>query len=153
MKKILILVFALLSQVGCKKSEETTPDIQCNLSNYAKDKTTASKRIIGVWQLEFISSMMAHPPPPPKVTLTFRSDAQVKLVVEGITKYDGKYEIKSTLLGSENYLSIVLSDWDYQKDVNNFTKGTIYICDTKIFIDDGIAYDGPGYSYTKISQY
>ena len=152
MKKILIFVFAILIQVGCKKSEEATPDVQCSISNYAKDKTTATKRIIGVWQLEFITSMIAYPPPPPKVTLTFKSDTQVKLVVDGITKYEGKYEIKTTILGSENALNIVLSDWDYQKNINNFTKGTLYLCDTKIFIDDGIALDGPGYSYTKIGN-
>lgn len=167
MRNLLILII-FISAFSCQKSlindikekglrkAESYSEFTC--LNKTVDKPVYLKdiraKMYGQWQLKGIVSMI----PTKEVAdfkIIFKEQINSKLelaeiYLDGVLKYSVKFELFQNQDG--NYYSVGLKP-EKEKFENgdyNFLRGTIRICDDELFIDNGIAFDAPGYLYRKL---
>ncbi|MFT5885514.1 MAG: hypothetical protein ACI9IP_001974 [Arcticibacterium sp.] len=115
----------------------------------------ARKWIVGKWQLKGIISMVPNMEVP-NIKVEFLADGGVFVTNAGKTVFTNAYSINDVTENNYSYINIttdatVITDGLGQDSSgDNFLKGTIRICENELMIDNGIAFDAPGYLFRKI---
>lgn len=115
----------------------------------------ARKWIVGKWQLKGMITMMPTTEVP-NIKIEFKEDGGVFVTNAGKNIFTNAYSINETTENGFKYL-IISTDFitntdNFGNDLGeyNFLKGTIRICENELMIDNGIAFDAPGYLLRKI---
>jgi len=163
MKNILI-AFLVLTFSSCEK-ESAIPDSvafvkaeavsEFNCVNQQADKSpsleNARKWIEGKWQLKGMITMLPTTEVP-NIKIEFKEDGGVFVTHAGKNVFSNAYSINETIENGFRHLIISTDFISTNGDFNeyNFLKGTIRICEKELMIDNGIAFDAPGYLLRKI---
>ncbi|AWV99625.1 hypothetical protein DJ013_16175 [Arcticibacterium luteifluviistationis] len=105
----------------------------------------ARSMIVGTWQLKGMITMLPTVEVP-NIKIEFKEDGGVFVTNAGENVFTNAYSINDNV--SENgYRSIVITTDEFGIETNeyNFLTGTIRICQDELMIDNGIAFDAPGY--------
>lgn len=110
----------------------------------------ARTMIVGTWQLKGMITMMPTEEVP-NIKVEFKEDGGVFVTNAGENVFTNAYSINENV-SEDGYRSIVITTDEFGTDFNenNFIKGTIRICEDELMIDNGIAFDAPGYLLRKI---
>lgn len=154
MKQLFIIAFVILLFGACKKTADNMPEdnFDCVKSGGTlKGKAAMEFQIVGIWKLKKVSAMIPNPPVP-NVSITFTSASQVQIAKDDKLLYSGQYEWTERIFPTETIYSLDIKSWNYQTLGDNYIRGAIRMCNTQLFIDDGMAADGPGYFFVKIGN-
>lgn len=164
MKKIFLLL-SVLSLVACNKETidaeisdsvlflkgEPFQNFNCvfKQADNPPKLPDAQKWLVGRWQLK---GMITQAPSGdvPNIKIEFKEDGGVFIHNAGKLVFTNAYSIN--LLEENGYKSIVITTDDFGTDFNehNILRGTLRICEDELMIDNGIAFDAPGYLFRKI---
>ncbi|WP_341226610.1 hypothetical protein [uncultured Arcticibacterium sp.] len=166
MKKIL-LVLSVLSFMACESEDvasseaiddvefieaETLEEFDCvgqqveNLPSIEDARTM----IVGTWQLKGMITMMPTEEVP-NLKVEFKEDGGVFVTNAGENVFTNAYSINDNI--SDNgfrSIEITTDEFGIETSEFNFFTGTIRICEDELMIDNGIAFDAPGYLLRKI---
>lgn len=164
--KFTITAFALLVFASCEKTSVNAeiPDNVAFLDAEALSEFTcinqqtdnpprisdARKWIVGKWQLKGMITMIPYVEVP-NIKIEFKEDGGVFISNAGENVFTNAYSLNEN--ENNGYKSIVISTDDFGTDPfneNNILSGTIRICENELMIDNGIAFDAPGYLLRKI---
>jgi uncharacterized protein (DUF111 family) len=108
----------------------------------------AKDKIAGEWQLKAILTMIQSNEVP-NIVLKVSEDLSVTVLQAGKKVHDDK--LKITEESGDNYrvLKIESSRENFSNGNFNFLYGNLRVCDNELFIDNGIAFDAPGYFFRK----
>ncbi|MFB0909307.1 MAG: hypothetical protein QMB03_13750 [Spirosomataceae bacterium] len=108
----------------------------------------AKDKIAGEWQLKAMLTMI-QVNEVPNVVLKINKDLSVTVLQAGKKIHDDKLII--TEKSGDNYrlLKIESSRQEFSNGDFNFLYGNLRVCDNELFIDNGIAFDAPGYYFRK----
>jgi hypothetical protein len=162
MKKQLIY-FILLSCLGftaCKKDVEQQVVVSDCLNKTVDNPVLVADiegKILGEWQLTELIGNMPNPKVPDlkvifKPSPGFQNNKDVADIYENGKLTNTMYfSLKQKNGNSYQSVEIVSDSESFQNGDYNFLRGTIRICDNQMMIDNGIAFDAPGYVFTKVS--
>lgn len=160
---LVILLFAAFgfsceSEVINNEEESTVAMIQAEeISNFtcinsqadeAIPLEDATSKIVGEWQLKAILTMIQSNEVP-NIVLKIDNNLEVSVLEAGKKVHDDK--LKITVESGENYsiLKLESSRGEFSNGNYNFLYGNLRVCDNELFIDNGIAFDAPGYYFRK----
>ncbi len=110
----------------------------------------AKEWIVGKWQLKGMITMMPQNEVP-NIQLEFKEDGGVFVSLAGENVYTDAYSVIET---EENgYKSIQLIGDNMMIDETGdylLPRGTLRICEDEMMIDQGIAFDAPGYLFRRL---
>lgn len=108
----------------------------------------AQKWIVGKWQLKSIITMVPENQIP-NMQAEFLSDGTVFVFLAGKKVYTDAFSIIENKEGNYSSLQLIndnlLSESEYR-----IVNGTLRICEKEMMVDQGIAFDAPGYLFRKI---
>jgi hypothetical protein len=110
----------------------------------------ARKWIVGKWQLKGMITMITNAEVP-NIKIEFKEDGGVFITNAGENVFTNAYSLNSN--ETNGYKSIVISTDEFGTgpfNENNIIRGTIRICENELMIDNGIAFDAPGYLLRRI---
>ena len=161
MKKQLIY-FTILSCLGfmaCKKDVEQEVVMSDCLNKTVDNPVIIAdikSKIYGEWQLRELIANIPNPKVPDlkvifKPSQGFQNDKDVADIYEN-GKLTNTMSFSLKQKNGNGYQSVeMVSDSEiFQNGDYNFLRGTIRICETQMMIDNGIAFDAPGYVLTKV---
>ncbi len=164
MKK-LFLGLALLSFAACETSTveseeisdmikaESIEDFSC-INQQADNPpllSDAQTKIVGKWQLKGIISMMPATEIP-NIKVEFKEDGGVFVTKDGENVYTDAYSVIEKTENGYTSIQVITDNLMDGFNENNIVKGTLRICDNEMMIDQGIAFDAPGYLFRKLSE-
>ena len=167
-KQLILVLFSLvLSMSACKKSAidsmksnkaESFQDFDCLSKSVDKPLlvSTVRSKIDGEWQLRgTIFNMPTTEVPDVRIIFQTLSGIlsdihMISLYEDGVFKHSITYTLKQEGLNTIPYVTLVTDKDHFDNGDYNFFKGTIRICDNELMIDNGIAFDAPGYLFRKI---
>lgn len=170
MKKLLFLLLIPFC-FSCEESNETAspePDFITAESIDAFDCVNdqadnppaladAQKWIVGKWQLKGVISMIPNPEIP-NYQVEFMEDGTVIVTKAGERVYTDAYSVIDSKEGDYQYLEIITDSFEIVDGLNsnfnehNIVEGTLRICEKEMMVDQGIAFDAPGYLFRKIEE-
>ena len=110
---------------------------------------SAKALIVGKWQLKGMIARMANPEIP-NYQIEFLADGGVTVTLAGKKVFSDAYSvIEETSNGYRNLKLITDSLMDLENQ-HNIVKGNIRICEKELMLDQGIAFDAPGYLFRKV---
>ena len=161
MKKQLIY-FTILSCLGfmaCKKDVEQEVVMSDCLNKTVDNPVIIAdikSKIYGEWQLRELIANIPNPKVPDlKVVFKDIIGSPINKQVADIYE-NGKlistmlYSLKQKDGNGYQSVEIVSDSTNFKNGNYNFLRGTIRICETQMMIDNGIAFDAPGYVLTKV---
>lgn len=166
MKKIL-LVLTVFSLMACEKEEvseavnnnlafitaESLEEFNCVGQQVENLPTIEDARtmIVGTWQLKGMITMMPTTEVP-NIKIEFKEDGGVFVTNAGKNVFTNAYSINDKI--ENDYRSIVITTDQFGIETNeyNFLTGTIRICENELMIDNGIAFDAPGYLLRRVEE-
>ncbi len=92
----------------------------------------------------------------PNIKIEFLADGGVTVTNAGKTVFTNAYSINAVTENDYSYINIttdavtITDEFGQDSSGDNFLKGTIRICENELLIDNGIAFDAPGYLLRKI---
>ncbi len=159
MSKYFIFLCLLIFSFGCKKDEDLKTKTDCfvNQVDTATKKVDVLKYIYGTWKLTSMITMLPSDNVP-NIKVTF-----MDVLGAPIDKQVANVSIDDKMIGTVIY-SLVEKEVGGTTFVNfetesfvigntneyNFIRGAIKICPEEMMIDNGIAFDAPGYIFSKI---
>lgn len=149
MKNIILSLWLLvaLGIAGCTKTAEVDPtlDPQDNpLKEHTQYLQQATMWLPGKWKLVKVSAMILNPTVP-NVELVIDSN-QISVIQDGIQTDKVDYEIIKTDYG------LLLKTNAQPRENNWYVRNPgLYINRKRMFLDLGVAVDGPGYEFNKVS--
>ena len=162
MKKQLIYLTMLscLGFAACKKDAEqevSTSDCLNKTANNLVVVADVKSLIYGEWQLKKLIGNMPNPKVPDlkiafKPTSGFQNDKQIAdIYTNGKLTSTMIFSLEQKNGNGFQSVEIVSDSTNFQNGDYNFLRGTIRICENQMMIDNGIAFDAPGYVFMKIS--
>ena len=162
MKKQLIYLFVLscLGFMACKKDAEQEVSVSDCLNKTVNDPVLVDdvkSKIYGKWQLKKLIGNMPNPKVPDlmvnfKPISGFQNVYQVAdIYTNGKLTSTMQFLLKQRNGNGYQSVEIVSDSTNFQNGDYNFLKGTIRTCENQMMIDNGIAFDAPGYVFMKIS--
>lgn len=165
MKKLLIPFFVLFLFASCESTDpekdeglSTEAMIQAEaVSNFtcinkqadnAIPVADAKAKIVGEWQLKTIISMLPSNQIP-NIVLKIDQDLAVKVFLAGKEIHTDKLSFSTEFDNVFRNLVIQSSRQEFSNGDFNFLYGNLRVCDSELFIDNGIAFDAPGYLFRK----
>jgi hypothetical protein len=141
-------------------SEDTDHNIPCEASGKLDNtKVEANQHIYGRWKLIKIFAFRAPNVEVPDMEILFvgspgtATDNQVAYVIQkGINIGTVKYTISESLGENKNkYLNINSGEnITYTNGNSNIIRGQLRICQNELLLDNGMAFDAPGYLFKRI---
>ena len=109
----------------------------------------AKTNIVGEWQLKAILTMIPNNEVP-NIVLKVNNDLSVTVTKAGKKVHEDKLKISKE--SGENYsvLKIESSRGEFSNGDFNFLYGNLRVCEKELFIDNGVAFDAPGYFFRKM---
>jgi hypothetical protein len=163
MKKRLIYcaIAVLLSVNACKidnENEVMSSNSDC-LNKTVNDSVRVAdvkSKIYGEWQLKQLIANIPNPKVP-DLKVVFKDVLGVPIDKQVADVYENS-KLKATMLYSlkqisnNNYQTVeIVSDLEsFPNGEYNFLRGTVRACENNLMIDNGIAFDAPGYVFEKI---
>jgi hypothetical protein len=146
MKKLIAFALLVLFTTAC--SEDNVDVENCSYSsNRYRSYTQITQNIVGTWVLKKQIVMLANAPTP-NVKIVLDKNGRVEFYRNDMLVHQDTYRIESQPNSDE--FRLVVSSWGDTLDENRwFVSGTIYLCQSELFLDNGIAFDAPGYVYQK----
>ncbi|WP_131458376.1 hypothetical protein [Jiulongibacter sediminis] len=160
MKKLLLGVM-LVAFMSCEKTDsqpinetdkaETLDDFTCinEQADNPADLADAQNWIVGKWQLTGIIAMMPDVEVP-NIQVEFKSDGGVFVEKDGENVFTDAYSVIENESNGYTSLQVITDQLPDNFDEYNIVKGTLRICESELMIDQGIAFDAPGYLFRKI---
>lgn len=166
MKKIL-LTLSVLSFIACEKDDvseaindelafitsESLEEFDCVGQQVETLPTIEDARamIVGTWQLKGMITMVPTEEVP-NIKIEFKEDGGVFVTNAGQNVFTNAYSINDKV--ENDYRSIVITTDEFGMETNeyNFLTGTIRICENELMIDNGIAFDAPGYLLRRVEE-
>jgi hypothetical protein len=161
MKKQLIYltILSCLAFAACKKEAEQEVVTSDCLNKTADEPVLVAdikSKIYGEWQLKGLIANIPNPKVP-DLKVVFKDilgspiDKQVADIYEnGKLTTTMLYSLKQKNGNNYQSVEIVSDSTSFQNGDYNFLRGTIRICENQMMIDNGIAFDAPGYVFTKV---
>jgi hypothetical protein len=156
------LVIALVGMVfmttsACQKSEEdlleakaTTINFDC--VNAQADKAPAladaQKNIVGSWTLKRVASMMPTTSVP-NIEIIFRQNGSYDLIKDGKVIGTDTYKIKEESMSNSTWLTISATQESFSNQEYNIVRGSLRVCANEMLIDNGMAFDAPGFYFAR----
>lgn len=142
MMKTLIFMFLTGLVMTCNKQGITTT---CNANtDYTKDADQARKWIVGDWKLVRVTTMIPNPTVD-NVVLKFSDTGQISISKDDKLKATHTYQI------ADVQGNLILKTDAEPTGENWYVRNPmVRICSSELFLDGGIAYDGPGYTFQRI---
>lgn len=164
MKKQLIYltILSCLGFTACKKEVEQKEVIISDCLNKTVDQPVlvadVKSKIYGEWQLYELIGNMPTKSKAPDLKIVFKNisgstiDKQVADIYEnGKLTNTMPYSLKQKEGNGYQSVEIISDSESFQNGAYNFLRGTIRICENQMMIDNGIAFDAPGYVFTKVN--
>ncbi|RRB06318.1 hypothetical protein [Larkinella rosea] len=138
MKTVLPLVCFLLVLFGCEKAEIGTGT---DCTDYLTNRLLAENQIRGEWQLARVSSIAPNPTVP-----------DVRLVIDRnrITVWENGTQtnrFRYLIVKNRSKELLLWTDAQPQNTAWHLHNARLLLCKNRLFLDDGIALDGPGYDF------
>ena len=160
MKKQLIYltILSCLSLNACKKENEKEVSTSDCLNKTVDNPVLVEdvKNLIqGEWQLKELIGNMPNPKVPDlkvtfKPTSGFQTDYKIaEIYANGKLTNTTTFLLKQKNGNGFQSVEIVSDSTNFQNGEYNFLRGTIRICENQMMIDNGIAFDAPGYVFVK----
>lgn len=150
MKKICF--YLALSIIGlfisCKKEVNTETSCINEQSVTPPLLSVAQTKIIGQWQLSSIISMLPTTVIP-KIKLIFKNNQKVEVLKDNVLIHSDSFQIKEIRIDTFRLVEIYTTKTVFDNGDYNFIKGGLRVCDAEMFIDNGMAFDAPGYRFIK----
>lgn len=139
------LLCALLTSLlmGCGPQDDTAPNCNVN-TDYTSDLTSAKRWIIGEWRLTGVTAMSLNPTVG-NVRLSFSQKGEVRTIKDDKLTETNRYEIVQT-----QYALLLKTDAEPRSDNWYVRDPVVRICTGQMFLDGGIANDGPGFTFQRI---
>ncbi len=138
-----------MSTVAMIQAEEPS---SFNCINEQVDKAIpvieASNKIVGEWQLKAIISMLPRNQIP-NIVLKIDRDLAVRVFLAGKEIHRDKLSFSTEFDNVFRNLVIQSSRQEFSNGDFNFLYGNLRICNKEKLIDNGIAFDAPGYLFRK----
>lgn len=109
----------------------------------------AKKWIVGKWQLKSMITMMPNTQVP-NYQIEFKEDGGVFVNLAGVAVYTDAYSVVETVENNFSSIKMVTDNLMDFSNEHNIVKGTIRICEKELMLDQGIAFDAPGFLFRKI---
>ena len=163
MKKQLIYftMLSCMSFLACKKEEQQEVAMSdCLNKTVDKPMVVADVKgnIYGEWQLRELIGNMPTKSKVPDLKIVFKDisgssiDKQIADIYEnGKLTNSMSYTLKQVDGNGYRTVQIVSDAVNFQNGDYNFLRGTIRTCENQMMIDNGIAFDAPGYIFTKVN--
>jgi hypothetical protein len=152
--KIFVLCLMILF-IACEEEKPANmSDLKCINENVDKPLSVAEvkKYIYGEWKLVSLITMLPSKEVP-DIKVVFKDILGAPIDKQVADYYeDGKlvgttvYALKQN---GPNTVDIVSDSQTFDKDKYNFFRGSIRICKDELMIDNGIAFDAPGYLFRR----
>lgn len=110
---------------------------------------TAKKLIVGKWQLKGVIAMIENPEIP-NYQVEFMEDGGVFVTLAGKNVYTDAYSLVENNENNYRSINLVTDTFPETFNENNIVKGTIRICENELMVDQGIAFDAPGYLFRRV---
>lgn len=164
MKNLFVTMVTILICVACESTDANQEGLSTVAMIQAEDTTSftcineqadnaisvaeAKANIVGQWQLKAVLTML----PQNEVAnfvLKIGSDLTVSVFKAGKQIHEDKLVISEE--SGENYrtLKVESSRRDFSNGDFNFLYGNLRVCEKELFIDNGVAFDAPGYFFRK----
>ena len=132
----------LLSLLSSCSKEIKLPTCDLN-TNYVKDASLAQKWLVGEWKLVGVTTMLPNPPVE-NVRLRFTKQGEVAIIRDGKLTDTNRYAIVANPYG-------LTLKTDAKARVDNWyvRNPALRLCSEKMFLDGGIASDGPGFTFQR----
>lgn len=170
MKKLLLFLFFPLV-FSCEETDDTaTPEpefitaesresFECVSNQYDNPPALLDAKawIVGTWQLKAMITMLPSNEVP-NYKVTFMEDGGVFVKKAGEQVFADAYSVIDDKEGDYQYLKIITDSFEIVDGINtnfnehNIVRGTLRICEKEMMVDQGIAFDAPGYLFRKIEE-
>lgn len=109
----------------------------------------AKKLLIGKWQLKGVIAMIRNPEIP-NYQIEFKEDGGVFITLAGKSVFTDAYSLIEATENDFRYLKLVTDNLLGANNEHNIAKGTVRVCEKELMLDQGIAFDAPGYLFRKV---
>lgn len=110
---------------------------------------SAKKWIVGKWQLKGIISMVPNPEVP-NYQIEFKEDGGVFITLAGESFFTDAYSLIEENANNFRNIKLITDNLMDIGNENNIAKGSVRVCEKELMLDQGIAFDAPGYLFRKI---
>lgn len=136
----MVVVFSVTS---CHKTAPIDPTSD-PLKEHTQDLQQARTWLLGKWKLVKVSAMIPNPAVP-AVELSI-DENQISLIQGGIQRDKVDYEVVETTYGL-----LIKTNAQPREDNWYIRNPGLYINENRMFLDLGVATDGPGYEFVKVN--
>ncbi|MGR3810260.1 hypothetical protein [Jiulongibacter sp. NS-SX5] len=159
-KLVLSLMMVGLMSAACEKTDseplenvsnaETLADFECinEQADNPASLSDAQQWIVGTWQLTGVIAMIPDPQVP-NISIEFKEDGGVFVSQDDEVIFTDAYSVIESEINGVKYLEIITDTLPGDFQENNMVKGGLRICENEMMIDQGIAFDAPGYLLRK----
>jgi hypothetical protein len=109
----------------------------------------AKKWIIGKWQLKSKITMIPNAQVP-NYQIEFKEDGGVFVTLVGVSVYTDAYSLVENVENNYRSIKMVTDNLMDFSNEHNIVKGTIRVCEKELMLDQGIAFDAPGFLFRKL---
>ena len=150
-KNCILSLFVVVASFSCQKKEiAATTNFDCVNAQFDNAPTLgeASSRIVGQWQLKKMAAMRIQTEVP-NIRLVFSSNKTVEVYQNEQLIQQDKYQLIENQQGTTRFIALETTKTTFQNGDYSFLRGTVRVCDAELLIDNGMAFDAPGYFFVK----
>lgn len=163
MNKLAFLVLLLSILISCESESvdeeistvamieaESIADFTCinEQADNAPPVSEAKNKVVGDWQLKAILTMLPSNEIP-NIVLRIDNELAVSVFQAGVIVHADNLKITGESGTNYSILKLESSRENFSNGDFNFLYGNLRVCDNELFIDNGIAFDAPGYYFRK----
>ena len=159
--KTFVFIAALWLLIGCRKPDDIDPvERTCYLSGQAaKTAPEVRQKLAGVWRLTGIVGSYKlqnrNPNTVADVTLTFQSDGQLVVTIDGKAQTPTTYDVIVSPLPYDSATTgpqLILPGRLAYAGTRSFEldRSTIYVCDDQLSLDYGTVVDASAQEYDRV---
>lgn len=143
MNNIVIVLALMACLAGCSELDTTKASCDVN-TNYTANANEAKHWIVGEWKLVAVTAMVLNPPVE-NLRLVFSTNRDVTIIRDDKPIETVQYEV----LSIQNQL-FLKTPAEPRADNWYVRSPALRICSDELFLDGGIAMDGPGYKFRRV---